>query len=61
MKGHWASIPGENERGWETLRFKTSLGSAESIAREAEQPLDVSHIDTVLEVVEAWNIAEARK
>lgn len=42
-------------------QIKHAVGSARSIARENGQKLDVKHIDAVLEVVEAWNVAKGLK
>lgn len=42
-------------------QIKHAVGSARSIAREQSQRLDLKHIDSVLEVVEAWNVAKALK
>lgn len=41
-------------------QIKHAVGSARSIARENKQPFHASHIDTVLEVVEAWNVAKRK-
>jgi len=35
------------------------VGSARSIAAENQQILDVSHIETVLDVVEDWKVGKA--
>ena len=45
----------------DALQIKHAVGSARSIARENNQPLDMRHISSVLEVVEAWNVAKAIK
>ena len=42
-------------------QIKHAVGSARSIARENHQGLDMRHISSVLEVVEAWNVAKAIK
>ena len=42
-------------------QIKHAVGSARSIARENNQKLDMKHIESVLEVVEAWNDAKALK
>ncbi|KAL2037820.1 hypothetical protein N7G274_009545 [Stereocaulon virgatum] len=42
-------------------QIKHTVGSARSIARENLQTLDVTHIESVLEVVEAWNVAKEWK
>ena len=42
-------------------QIKHAVGSARSIARENDQRLDMKHIESVLEVVEAWNVAKALK
>ena len=42
-------------------QIKHAVGSARSIARENSQRLDMKHISSVLEVVEAWNVAKAFK
>ena len=45
----------------DVLQIKHAVGSARSIARENSQRLDMKHISSVLEVVEAWNVAKAFK
>ncbi|KAI4127267.1 MAG: hypothetical protein LQ347_004671 [Umbilicaria vellea] len=42
-------------------QIKHAVGSARSIAQENNQPFNTSHIDTVLEVVEAWNLAKRKQ
>lgn len=42
-------------------QIKHAVGSARSIARENNQRLDIKHIESVLDVVEAWNAAKALK
>lgn len=42
-------------------QIKHAVGSARSIARENNQRLGMKHISSVLEVVEAWNVAKAFK
>ena len=41
------------------LQIKHAVGSARSIAREKSETLEMKHIESVLEVVEAWNDAKA--
>ena len=42
-------------------QIKHAVGSARSIAQENNQRLGIKHISSVLEVVEAWNVAKAFK
>ena len=53
--------PHQETNNTSLIQIKHAVGSARSIAREKSETLEMKHIESVLEVVEAWNDAKALK